>query len=323
MNVRVGYKAIRIVDEALDGIPWWLEFGGLIGLIRERRLLPWDRDIDIGIRAEDLPADIIERLDGLQYVNCHRFSRPWTRNFVGPVGETRTKLRFRLGNLWVVIHVWFAGCGGHADRRWTYRKKRQLVWMPRQFAEPGGRASFRSGVDAPIPTDPDRYLTHFYGRWKTPRERYMGSAEHRANRAWWITRPTVVLTCGVFDLLHRGHIEHLHRCRDHGEYLVVAVQEPGGKPAKALPVMSLKERMAAVTALDVADEVVSYRSGLDGQVVTKIRPDVLCHGPDWLDHDRSRVIKALKDGRLVEVPRTPGISTTEIRGAIVAAGNPD
>lgn len=136
--------------------------------------------------------------------------------------------------------------------------------------------------------------------------------------------PTTVLTCGVFDLCHRGHILHLRACREHGDRLVVAVQEGGAPPAKTLPVMYLRERIATVEALGIADRVVSYASGLDGEIVRHVKPDVMCVGPDWFDHDRSRVLEALEEcgGRVVVIPRTPGVSTTEIRRRAALTTNP-
>ena len=34
-------------------IPYWLEGGTLLGIIRENRLLPWDNDMDISMYKTD------------------------------------------------------------------------------------------------------------------------------------------------------------------------------------------------------------------------------------------------------------------------------
>ena len=42
---------VRILKE--NGINFWLCQGTLLGIIRENRILPWDRDIDFGVWAEE------------------------------------------------------------------------------------------------------------------------------------------------------------------------------------------------------------------------------------------------------------------------------
>src|SRR5690606_31970375 len=103
---------------------------------------------------------------------------------------------------------------------------------------------------------------------------------------------TTVLTGGVFDLLHPGHLRLLERAACLGDRLVVAVQEDDAVCAvagKQRPVMSTVERVEMVGALRCVDAVTTYRSGTDGQIVREVAPDVLVHGHDWhRQADRSR-----------------------------------
>jgi hypothetical protein len=41
---------------ARHGITHWLDFGTLLGAVRERRLIPWDADVDFGVLDSDLDA---------------------------------------------------------------------------------------------------------------------------------------------------------------------------------------------------------------------------------------------------------------------------
>ncbi len=38
------------------GIPFWLDYGALLGAVRNGHLIPWDVDVDFGILAEDVPS---------------------------------------------------------------------------------------------------------------------------------------------------------------------------------------------------------------------------------------------------------------------------
>jgi phosphorylcholine metabolism protein LicD len=51
-------KAIEILKEIKEvfdaaGISYWLDCGTLLGAVREQRIIPWDNDIDFGVREED------------------------------------------------------------------------------------------------------------------------------------------------------------------------------------------------------------------------------------------------------------------------------
>jgi|SRR5690554_3444992 len=136
---------------------------------------------------------------------------------------------------------------------------------------------------------------------------------------------TVVLTGGVFDMLHVGHVRLLERARVLGDCLIVAVQEDehvATVAGKNRPILSTVERMEMVGALRCVDRVVSYQSGTDGEIVRRIMPDLLVHGDDWeAQADRSTVKAVLRSigGELVLLPRTVGVSTSDLRRRVLDA----
>lgn len=44
------------------GVPFWLEYGTLLGLVRDGSLLSWDQDIDLGLWRHDVTDEAIENL---------------------------------------------------------------------------------------------------------------------------------------------------------------------------------------------------------------------------------------------------------------------
>lgn len=133
----------------------------------------------------------------------------------------------------------------------------------------------------------------------------------------------VVLTVGVYDLLHIGHVELFRKARALGGRLVVAVQDSevveAFKPGANL-VYSTEERCYMVAAIRYVDQVVVYRNVKD--IVRDIAPDIFAKGPDQ-NHEgfRQAVEWCEQNGkRVVTLPRTEGISSTELKELIKNGG---
>ena len=71
--------------------------------------------------------------------------------------------------------------------------------------------------------------------------------------------------CGVFDMFHAGHVLMLQECKQHCDYLIVAVNKAENisksiNPDKKPPLYSLEERKLILRACRYIDEVVEYNS---------------------------------------------------------------
>ena len=95
----------------------------------------------------------------------------------------------------------------------------------------------------------------------------------------------VVLTNGVFDILHRGHVTYLAQAREQGAALVVAVNTDAS--VKRLgkgddrPVNTCEDRMAILAALESVSLVVPFEEDTALEVVQEARPDVYVKGGDY------------------------------------------
>jgi glycerol-3-phosphate cytidylyltransferase len=122
-----------------------------------------------------------------------------------------------------------------------------------------------------------------------------------------------VLTYGTFDLVHHGHIRLLQRAKALGDYLVVAVSTDefnASKGKKAYHDYALrKEIVESIRYVDLVIPETSWDQKIDD--VKRYDIDIVVMGDDWAGSDR---FDYLKDHcELVFLPRTEGVSTTDIK----------
>ena len=125
-----------------------------------------------------------------------------------------------------------------------------------------------------------------------------------------------ILTFGVYDMLHIGHMLLFKRAKELGDYLVVAVQDGECilkyKPGTEM-IYTTDERLYMVSAIRYVDEVVTYK---DVDVdIQHIDFDVFVKGPDQCHAGFQRAVKWCEEHgkEVVTLPRTEGISSTMVR----------
>jgi len=95
----------------------------------------------------------------------------------------------------------------------------------------------------------------------------------------------VVLTNGVFDILHRGHVTYLAQARAEGASLVVAANTDAS--VKRLgkgddrPINTCEDRMAVLAALESVSLVVPFDEDTALEVVQEARPQIYVKGGDY------------------------------------------
>jgi choline-phosphate cytidylyltransferase len=123
---------------------------------------------------------------------------------------------------------------------------------------------------------------------------------------------TKVITYGTYDLLHHGHKLLLERAKALGDYLIVGItsDDYDRTRGKINASQSLMERIEAVKALGIADEIIVEE--YEGQKIDDIRRlgvDIFTVGSDWVGY-----FDYLKEYcKVVYLPRTEGVSSSEIR----------
>ncbi len=95
---------------------------------------------------------------------------------------------------------------------------------------------------------------------------------------------TVVFTNGVFDILHRGHVEYLAKAKKHGDILIVGVNSDASVrrlKGKSRPIQSQRDRAVILLALKSVDYVVFFGEDRPDRLIETVRPDVLVKGADY------------------------------------------
>jgi rfaE bifunctional protein nucleotidyltransferase chain/domain len=117
-----------------------------------------------------------------------------------------------------------------------------------------------------------------------PFERKVAARDELARAVARLARP-LVLTNGVFDLLHRGHVTYLARARALGASLVVAVNSDASvrrlNKGDDRPINGEADRAAVLAALESVSLVTVFDETVPLPVVEIARPDVYVKGGDY------------------------------------------
>ena len=152
-----------------------------------------------------------------------------------------------------------------------------------------------------------------------PEPRYpakIATAADALTRIAALPRPLVV-TNGVFDLLHRGHVTYLEQAKALGASLVVAVNSDAS--VKRLgkgddrPLNALDDRMAVLAALEAVDLVVPFDDDTPRELIIACTPDVLVKGGDYTAATTAGADEVIqRGGRFVAIPFRHARSTTDL-----------
>ena len=125
-----------------------------------------------------------------------------------------------------------------------------------------------------------------------------------------------VITVGVYDYFHLGHLRLFENAKKLGDYLIVAVQDSDYilkyKPTAKI-FYTTEQRIELINSLKVVDEVITYED-VD-ETIMNTEFDVFAVGEDQVHEGFQRAIKWCKDNgkEVVRLSRTPGICSSSIK----------
>jgi D-beta-D-heptose 7-phosphate kinase/D-beta-D-heptose 1-phosphate adenosyltransferase len=126
----------------------------------------------------------------------------------------------------------------------------------------------------------------------------------------------IVFTNGVFDILHKGHLDLLRFCKEHGDLLIIAidsdkrVRETKGNER---PIFNQFDRKEMLESLRFVDKVIVFDS-LEQlkELHRSIAPDIVVKGSDWKNKNIYLSDGIHEKSKLIFFPLSDGYSTTSI-----------
>lgn len=354
MDTEVMLSNLQILSLYLDKIDinWGPAFGTLIGVVRNDDFQPWKPIFDIYILKEDEERfkDILWLLQEVDF-KLVRYERrglyylerngEYVKIFV--LHKISTSVRHTGGADF--IHEKYV----QNTVKWDFKGVQLNV-----PAEADEYLEFQYGVDWVIPQQTVTYSSSRIVRWFRDAQLWLQDLMPDSLYYLWLLKHRKkdfkkfkerclkygvelpqniqlasmkprkfkkVLTVGVYDLLHRGHVELYRRAKGLGDYLIVAAQDSDYilkyKPtAKVLN--STEDRKYMIKSIRYVDEVITY-TDVD-KIVQEIDFDVFVTGPDQCHGGFLQAIRWCEEHgkEHIVLARTDGISSSELKEKIAS-----
>jgi rfaE bifunctional protein nucleotidyltransferase chain/domain len=151
-------------------------------------------------------------------------------------------------------------------------------------------------------------------------------------RDWRKKGQSIVFTNGVFDIIHRGHIDYLYKTSLKGDKLIIGLN--ADESVKQLgkgddrPYNTEENRAYLLAAFWFVDAVVIFNKDTPYELIKLLKPDVLVKGGDYnadsLAGDKkyivgSDIVKSY-NGEVTVIPFLKGYSTTSLVEKIKNSG---
>ncbi len=129
---------------------------------------------------------------------------------------------------------------------------------------------------------------------------------------------------GAFDMMHYGHMNAFRLARSLGTHLIVGINSDSSiTQCKGPPLLNHTERLTMVQSCKFVDEIIINCPYIMNEeyvnyILTEYDVDYIIHGDDPCIVDGKDVYEtAKKVGKYQSIPRTEGVSTTDIVGRML------
>jgi phosphorylcholine metabolism protein LicD len=168
-NIDTAYELLFDVCDLLDaeGVPWHLEGGTLLGLVRDGQLLPWDHDLDISVPsyAAGKLRQALRKLPKKWRLSFRRFETDtdmWRQQDLRLVKIKNRHLFFMPGDHCLDVFI-------------KYEHQGACYWQAGGYIMQADARHYQgcdpldfNGRRLCLPRSHEDYLSAKYGDWKTP-----------------------------------------------------------------------------------------------------------------------------------------------------------
>lgn len=158
----------------------WLIFGSLLGHARDRRPIPWDRDLDLGYMSDLMTDKVIKRFIscGFKVERLYRFEGSVCSNLLPHAHGKVSKIVLRKG----AKLEFFCFVRGIDGRLYCSEGSKKLFVIDYELNFPQVNSVF-CGVGVRVPEKAAENLNYMYGEdWLTPKPEYINSHAHAARQ---------------------------------------------------------------------------------------------------------------------------------------------
>jgi phosphoenolpyruvate mutase len=128
------------------------------------------------------------------------------------------------------------------------------------------------------------------------------------------------------DLLHHGHLNLLKQAKKYGDIIIGLLTDKAIASYKRLPFLNYNDRLMLLKNIKGIKEIIPQDTLDYTKNLKLLKPEFVIHGDDWKKgiqkKIRLKVIKTISKwkGKIIEIPYTKGISSTELIKEIKANG---
>lgn len=174
--VQFMHNNVAVMNQA--GIDFWIEGGTLLGALRDQKLIPWDHDLDFGMRfnSKEQMKTLIKLLRRHFYVSVRDFPKT---DKIWNLGDYRVlkiyprKLLFFKEELCLDLFVYYEGTIPEQDEPvYKYVVWNRNAYHLKEFLDKTETITFY-GKQVPVPSNPEKFIEAKYGKdWRTPKKEW-------------------------------------------------------------------------------------------------------------------------------------------------------
>jgi len=183
LNSKTEMEAINLLEDVVNNLEmincqYWLDGGTLLGAVRDKKLIPWDHDLDIGVKYENDEnlEKLISQLKKIYYIRALPFSNEdnvWSLGKYRIIKVYPRKYLFFHEKLCLDIFIFYRDVLESSNQEvYKYGVWNKNAYYDHKLLEELSTISFY-GREYSAPGKTSEYLEAKYGYdWKIPKEKW-------------------------------------------------------------------------------------------------------------------------------------------------------